>query len=246
MNRSAKFLIGTCLMVFGVYAFLQYWHPTVVINYRLTIDAVTPDGAKSGSGIIQVSYASQFNLNGGGRSGVIKVTGEAVPVDLGQGKMLFVTLTCQASGRGCNSVGLDTAHDAEWLPVRVFGFDWNWGDERALARQVAAAKSAGPREVPLQALPTIVTFKDVNDPKSVVLIQPDNLAASFGEDYSLSKAALELTDDSTTQKIGTILVWLERLAASHARLNGNNGIVISNNELSNNLGSGEFIRRGIK
>jgi hypothetical protein len=197
-------------VVFGVYAFLQYWRPTVVINYRLTINAITPDGIKTGSSVIQVSYASQFNLNGGGRSGVIKVTGEAVPVDLGQGKLLFVTLTCQASGRGCNSVGLDTAHDAEWLPVRVFGFDWNWGDERKLARQVAAAQSGGPREVPLQALPTIVTFNNIHDPMSVQIAQPENLSPALGQSVVISSARLELTDDVPTVGIGKFLNWLEK------------------------------------
>jgi hypothetical protein len=208
MNNSAKFLIGTCLVVFGVYAFLQYWRPTVVINYRLTLEAMTPDGPKSGSGVIQVSYASQFNLNGGGRSGVIEVTGEAVPVDLGRGKILFVTLTSNASGRPGSPGKRDGSLDAEFLPVKIFGFVWRWGEERKLPSQVQAARAAGAVDVPLRSLPTIVTFKDINDPKSVVLVQPDNLAAAFGEGYSLSKATLELTDHPTTEGIGNTLRWL--------------------------------------
>ena len=58
------------------------------MRYRLTAEVMTPDGPKTGSGVIQVSYASEINLNGGGRRGSNSVVGEAIPVDLGQGTAL--------------------------------------------------------------------------------------------------------------------------------------------------------------
>ncbi|HRA95283.1 MAG TPA: hypothetical protein PLL12_15080, partial [Aestuariivirga sp.] len=55
-------LIGALVIIYGAY---WYSFPTVTINYRLTIEAMTPDGPKTGSTVIQVSYGSQFNVNGG-------------------------------------------------------------------------------------------------------------------------------------------------------------------------------------
>lgn len=190
--------------------------PTVTINYRLTLEAVTPDGPKTGSGVIQVSYGSEFNVNGGGRKGVMLVTGEAVPIDLGNEKILFVTLTRRSSGReNGDPATLSYAQDAVWLPIRVFNFDWRWGEEYNLAKQANAAKAIGPKEFPFQALPTIVTFKDLKNPLSVELVQPDTVEATFGQGYKLTKATIQLTDDSPTYTIERYLVWLDDLKGGY-------------------------------
>ena len=93
MNRQSKILISLAVLVFGIYGFYKLMNPTAAINYRLSLEVMTPEGPTTGSGVIQVSYGSVFNVNGGGRRGVMRATGEAVPVDLGHGKFLFATLT---------------------------------------------------------------------------------------------------------------------------------------------------------
>jgi hypothetical protein len=227
-----------CVVV-GVYACSRLLYPTVILNYRLTLEAITPDGPKTGSGVVQVSYGSEFNLNGGGRRGVMRVTGEAVPVDLGQGKILFVTLTRNASGRGGDSKTLAAAQDAEWLPIRVFGFDWNWGEENKLSSQVEAAKAAGPKDVPFRALPTLVTFKDISDPKTVELVQPEALAATFGEGYALTKATTELTDEEPYPIIIVTLPWLPEYYDKNLD-GGKYHTAGAENQLANQMGSGTF------
>lgn len=209
MNRLPNILIGLICLVLGVYACSRLVYPTVIINYRLTLEAITPDGPKKGSGVIQVSYGSEFNLNGGSRRGIMRVSGEAVPVDLGQGKILLATLTNNASGRISSPAGLDGALNAEFLPVKIFGLDWNWGEEYKLPRQVDAARNSGPKDVPLLSLPTLITFKHINDPSSVELIHPENIMAIFGEGYTLTKAELELTDDPPTEGIEKVLGWIK-------------------------------------
>lgn len=243
MSRTRKMLVVLVVAALGSYGFWLLNYPTVTVNYRLTLDALTPDGPKIGSGVIQVSYGSTFNLDGGGRRGVMKVTGEAVPVDLGQGNILFVTLTSYSSGRNHSFGMLDGAANAEMLPLVVFGFKWNVGDEYQLQPQIAAAKAAVPREVPFRSLPTLVKFEDINNPKSVGLVQPERLSAAFGEGYTLSKATLEITNDPPSEGIAKLLNWLPKLIENRLRLNGEKGPV-TNNALSNNLGAGEFKRRG--
>jgi hypothetical protein len=216
MNRIWKFLIGSVAVAIAVYSCSSIMHPLVAVNYRMSFEAMTPDGPKSGSGVIQVTYASQFNLNGGGRKGDVGVFGEAVPIDLGQGKILFVTLTRGYSGRETGDpTTLNYAQDAAWLPIRVFDFNWHWGEEYNLVKQVNSAKVIGSKEVPFKALPTTVTFKDINVPLSVELVQPDDLEATFGQGYKLTKATIQLTDDPPTNTIKGILVWLDNLKGGY-------------------------------
>ncbi|MDP1699620.1 MAG: hypothetical protein Q8L53_01485 [Aestuariivirga sp.] len=243
MTLDRRILIGLAVAftVAGIFAYLNFWHPTVTLRYRLTLEAMTPDGPKTGSGVIQVSYGSTFNLDGGGRRGVMKVTGEAVPVDLGRGNVLFVTLTNYISGRNHSFGKLDGAANAETLPLVVFGFKWNVGDEYQLPPQIAAAQASGPREVPFRSLPTLVKFEDVNNPKSVGLVQPERLSAAFGEGYALSKVTMEIKNDPPSEGIAKLLNWLPKLIENRLRLNGEKGPV-TDNALSNNLGAGEFKR----
>ena len=208
MNLPSKILIGLAVLVFGISGFYNLSYPTASFNYRLSLEVMTPEGPKTGSGVIQVSYGSTFNLNGGGRRGVIRVTGEAVPVDLGHGKFLFATLTNVMSGRQGSLGKLDGALDARWLPVKIFGFNWNWGEERSLASQAAVAKEGGVREVPLVSLPTLITFQDLKEPGSVLLVRAENVSAVLGTGYSLTSATIQLTNDPPTEGIEKLLTWL--------------------------------------
>jgi hypothetical protein len=187
-------------------------YPTVTLRYRLTLEAMTPDGPKTGSSVIEVSYGSEFNLNGGRRKGRWHVTGEAVPLDLGQGKYLFATLTDNASGRPntLTDGSFNGATDAHYLPVIVFGLKWDWGEETKLPPQIAAAEAAGPKDVPLYNLPTLVTFKDINDPATVELVNPSMINEVFGPGYLLVRATLSVTHDRPNSVIETVLNWPEK------------------------------------
>ena len=58
------------------------------------------------------------------------------------------------------------------------------------------------------AYPMMVRFADESDPTSVALVDPDDLAASFGEGVSLRRITVELTDDPVTASIEDRLGWL--------------------------------------
>jgi hypothetical protein len=212
MTHSDKVLFGffgALLIVFGAY---WYRSQPVTINYRLTIEAMTPDGPKAGSGVIQVSYGSQCCVPGFGTRGETSVTGEAVYVDLGQGENLFVTLTRNGTGRKKTSQRDDNVFSsAASLPEKVFNFEWDWGDDRRLAEQVLAARTAGPKDVPLIVLPATVTFLDLTDPMTIRLIDPQDISEVFGDGYALTRATLELTDAQRTEGIVRTLSWMSRI-----------------------------------
>ena len=207
--RFVRWVVLPIVAVFILYNYIIY--PTVTLKYLLTLEVTTPNGPKTGSGVIQVSYASEINLNGGGRRGSVSVVGEAIPVDLGQGKFLFVTLTSNASGRTGSQSGLwNGPLDAQRLPMKVFDLKWDWGEEWRLPSLISAARARGPQDVDLKNLPTLVTFKDINDPITIQLVQPHTLNSTFGVGYDLTKVTMEITDGQVSHLIRTQLKWLSK------------------------------------
>jgi hypothetical protein len=53
-----------------------------------------------------------------------------------------------------------------------------------------------------------VTFANINDPKSVIEIDPNNLPATLGTDISWNEITLESTDEPITKGIDVKLPWI--------------------------------------
>lgn len=87
----------------------------------------------------------------------------------------------------------------------------------------------------------LVTFSDINDPKTVQKVDPSNFPASFGSGVKLRRVTLTITDEEvTTGKIESVLIWWCKLRSTRAPLKGSTSVAVFNNELSNNLGTGAF------
>ena len=204
------------VVVFGAlsWAYFQQEYPTCTFRYKLTAEIMTPAGLKSGSSVIEVNYRRGGDW-GGGPHGERWATGEAVYVDLGHGKNLFVLLSNRESGRndlvGDTSRSYDHAKgalDAFALPIKVFGLTWKFGQEKRLCKELNVASTNTKREVPFDNLPTLVTFADVFDPKSVRVVQPERFETDFGVGYKFLRARIEPTTHVPTESIEGILHWL--------------------------------------
>ena len=57
----------------------------------------------------------------------------------------------------------------------------------------------------------LVTFGDLDDPTSVEEVDPDDLAATFGEGVSLKRITVQMTDDLVTTGIEERLGWLGKI-----------------------------------
>jgi hypothetical protein len=224
---NSKILWSLGALALAGWVFFQWLYPTCTFRYRLTVEVMTPDGPKSGSSVIEVSYSSTRPIPNPGIWRSDTITGEAVYVDLGRGKNLFVTLTRAGSGRPhqnpvegnvppfpnqrLNKLDLAKANgafDAKWLPIKIFDLSRAPGKERRMCAEAAKFEGAGPRPVPLSNLPTTVTFQNLADPSSVQLLDPRDLAAKFGPGYAISSTTLEWTSDKVTRSIRTRLPWL--------------------------------------
>ncbi|MBR0993918.1 hypothetical protein JQ580_24650 [Bradyrhizobium japonicum] len=148
-------------------------------KYRLTVEVTTPDGIKTGSGVLAV--VPDRNYNRGGRT---TMRGEAVFVDLGQngahGKNLIALLVHRQGPK------LDF-DDINYVALRAYGAArGNRVSFNDIQRQTGV--------VPVQAdqVPVLVSFGDPNAPGTARLVAGDNAEAVLGEGYAIRAVTVEV------------------------------------------------------
>jgi hypothetical protein len=107
-----------------------------------------------------------------------------------------------------------------------------------LTKEARLARYRGPREIPTAALPDLVTFADITDPKSVIAVDPNNLEATLGPGISWNKITVEMTNEGVTNEIEDKLPWLRSEAMRRTSLDGSP--TRFSNDLSNRLDTGDF------
>lgn len=213
-------------------------------RYKITIEVETPEGVKSGSSVYEMSNTdSNIKIIDFPESGnPASVRGEAVVVDLGKRGIVFAIIP------------------PEYLLYSVFPVP---GGGETTPKGIRYYKNLKDVKATLKQsqYPTLVTFKDIKDPKSVELVYQsqaisvpnqadydfkitDNLKRLFGAGVKLKDITIEMTDEPVTWRIEKYLNWLTEIESKKARLNGNTSIAILTNELPDNLGAGSFrVRR---
>jgi len=177
----AVFLVGVTVLL------IADWYNSDSVRYRLTYDVEIDGQIRSGSGVIEVGS---------------RVTGEAVVVDLGGGRYLFSLLAGRLVQFN-SSASHRTSPDK--LLLLAFDCGLSWGSElyRCLNRTMPST------ELPFRVLPVLATLDDINDPTSLRLVNPEDLAAHFGPQTSLKRVTIEITNDPITEgRIEALLVWL--------------------------------------
>jgi hypothetical protein len=158
MKRSSVALI--VLALGGLwYAFSA---PTLLYRYRLRVDIDTPNGIKSGSSVIETRVLNQTAWLPDMPVIGTRVIGEAVFVDLGDGRSVIAIL---ASG----PTAMEDVDFRSAVPnaLGIYG----WGDVHKLKAALASAKGAGlPLALSRDAMPTVLTFKDQKDPRTTEVI----------------------------------------------------------------------------
>ena len=200
---------------------IPVFFPEYPARYRLTVEVETPNGLKTGSSVNEARYGWQYT--GGGITSSVdnSITGEAVFVDLGDGRNLVVTLTHWGSGR-TRDLGGGRMIPTPWeggpmdalnLPAIVYGFPPH--HKVKTPEGIERAKAEGPKEIEPFRLPTTVTFSDATDPKSAQLVDPTDLEATFGPGYRIRRAIVEMTDAPLTQEIIRRLNWTKNKYSSN-------------------------------
>jgi hypothetical protein len=144
-------------------------------KYRLTVEVTTPDGTKTGSGVLAVVPDRGYS-----RGGRTTMRGEAVFVDLGQGKNLVALLAHQQGAK----LVLD---DINYVALRAYGAArGNRVSFNELNRQTGI--------VPVQGdlVPVLVSFGDPKDPRSARLVATDHSEAVLGDGYAIRGLSAEV------------------------------------------------------
>lgn len=210
-------------------------------NQRLTLVIDTPGGQVTGSVVQRIDWEAETGLSKAAFQGVdssstsLRVTGEALAVEVAPGRWLFALLKGDKGWQG--EPGLNAGY-AIAVPLGL----------HARSPEGVAAILSTPKDTPIplppETWPMLVTFDDISRPETVRRVDPGNLAAVFGEGVRLEAVTLEVTDGAVIEgRAEAVLGWLCRLQMNRQRLNGKTGPV-SDNELSNRLDAGNF-RMGV-
>ncbi|MBL4589097.1 MAG: hypothetical protein JKY11_03330 [Alphaproteobacteria bacterium] len=176
-----KLTIGLLVLILGIGAFaytMNYVYVSGTWKYKITVNVETPDGVKSGSTIRQLSHSASslyIDLPDVGRAP--KGKGEAVVIDLGTKGKLFGLVS--------------TSMYRELYETFPFRGGKKIGDGIRYYNSLPMGKKG---VLPLREYPRFVMFKDVNDPTSVMALNPDNFSKILGDGYGLESIEIEITD----------------------------------------------------
>ncbi len=211
-------------------------------RYEMTVVVETPEGIKTGSAVRQVSNSSFIRLiNWPGAGPGANFKGEAVAVDLGKRDYLFAILGVNPEyeyyGAYPNPHGAGTVAGIRY-------YNWMlWGKKKTILNPET-----------FTYYPTFVTFKDINDPKSVELVFAidrtglrydapnkiiDNVEEVFGKDVRIKEVSIERTRELVTWGVVEILQWLPQYYGK--KFDGRRYETIkAENILANSLSAGSF------
>jgi hypothetical protein len=173
-------------------------------RYKLALTLDTPDGVKTASNVVEIN-ASDVILPA--RGFCHKTKGQALYVDLGTGRRPLIALLTRirrATDPWPTFLGWGEDAPGEALADKCLGpkKPEDWLDE------LRATRKCGPVAITTADLPDLVTFADVNNPKSVMLVDPNNLSATLGPGVSWRSMTLQATDEPLTKEIDEHLPWV--------------------------------------
>ena len=143
-------------------------------KYRLTIEVETPEGVKSAAGIMAVTPDRGYS-----RRGRTRTSGDALFVDLGDGRNLVVLLA-----------HLDKALDLDgmnYVALRAYGAARG---QRMVFNEMNLARGVVP--VTGALIPVLATFTDPADPSTMRIVPSDDLAGSLGQGVRLRDVVAEV------------------------------------------------------
>jgi hypothetical protein len=187
--------IPLVLIALAVYSIMSWWGPAYQWRQKLTVTVETPEGLKSGSAVTEVTVHHN-RIFKDGAEWQTDLRGEAVVVDLGSNKFLFVLLGTA-----------DEPQSMERLAQEImFGQNTPRTGEEMYERIQA---TQGVMLVPESLYPVFVTFENLNDPASVKPAFPAALDTTFGLGHKLRSVQIEVTEEVQTKlSVKALLGWL--------------------------------------
>ncbi|MFD0915922.1 hypothetical protein ACFQ14_05840 [Pseudahrensia aquimaris] len=151
---------------------------------KVTLTVTTPTGVKSAYSVHRVGLPRADLVTG--RSLKYR-RGEAIVLELPDSsgpRYLFALL------------------DVRWRALHIYK------DDLEKSSDISGLTKSAPRVMPREYYPILVTFDDITKPETVKPVDPNNLAATFGEGYALKSVTLEITNERVTEgRVEEVLGW---------------------------------------
>jgi hypothetical protein len=211
------------------------------VRYRITIEVDTPQGLRTGSSV----WSFQLRRGDLGQSYNPVLRGEAVAVDLPDGKTLYAPLVVQNSA---GEVDFGTIGLLPETVLRRVGITRDYerqvlGD-RAKVLQYIADHGSPPIQLDCAdeppECPMLVYFSDPAQPSTVQVIPPTDLESTLGKGISLRRMTLQITHDPITTGIAKRLTWIPKYKSKAWSLDGQRHSAFTDNDVKKLLGAGSF------
>lgn len=206
LTRRRKVLLLLLAIAVAGYVGYSLAYPTYTYRFRVTIEVETTDGVKTGSSVLEivtVQYPAWTTFYTGTSHTIAR--GDAVFVDLGNGRNIIALNTL---GDDISDTRADNFAPRSFLradPSTPGGVFW--------AREML--KRTGERTVYAGDLnPTLVTLRDLQDPRSIVSVPFHSPATVLGADILRVRSWIELTKDPVTWKLKDRIPWIEDFEAT--------------------------------
>jgi hypothetical protein len=177
MRALGIFFAAVAAVVAAAVVWRSIANPTTMHRFRLTIEVQVGGEVRSGSSVIEVR-TTDYRVGMPGAKGThSRVLGEAVLVDLGQGRNVVAALGAGPAG------SVDGIAD---LTLAAFRKARPGLKHRDLPELTGSAALTG------QQIPMLVTFTDLGDPKTARVIMPEDFEQMSGGDVHFKRATVEM------------------------------------------------------
>lgn len=209
-------------------------------RYKLSMAVETPDGIKTAYNVVEVSH---YSVSIPAQGTTTHTRGEALYLDIGPERRPLIALITGPRDRRFDK----TIHWGEGSPFDVLAHLYGetfktYGRNNENIYKLVQYRGARQVAPSSGYLPVLVTFANVNDPQTVMLVDPDDLSATLGPDIKWHEITLEITDEPLTAGIETKLPWLT--SYYNKVLSGKKGGERSDGSIADELDTGAFQRSG--
>ncbi len=140
-------------------------------RFKITVEAETSEGLKTGSSVYEVTGIGTYDLVSGGKGSSTKLRGEALAVDLPNGKTLFALL------RLANATSDDD--NLAVMSMRAMDPAFTNAEKDQSARRIASTENIkSPVVVEQENYPLLATFINVDDPTTIIKVDSVDVAES--------------------------------------------------------------------
>ena len=248
-GRSVKARWVVLLVIVAMFAtgakvavprFLGDW---TTYHYKLTFNVSTPDGVKSASSVVEITSEMSGTFWGVGVAD--HVHGEALYLDLGPGRRPIVALIWRPT------VLREQRRTTRWSEVAPTGLLMHLMNikhrpvkdyEKYFIDQVREMKTVKTVfELDPKDLPDLVTFADIADPNSVMVVDGEHLDATLGAGVRWQSITIQIVNEPVTVGIEKRLPWLKSVQGPY-NIDGSYGQPYADKSLANKLQRFNFVR----